>query len=121
MDVVFWIGRVMVGVYFLFNAFNHFAQLDMMTGYAQSKGVPAPKMAVLVSGLLLTIGGLSLLFWQYLFYGLLALVVFFLPVTFMMHNFWAVEDPQAKMMEMVNFTKNMALLGFVLIVLARLA
>lgn len=121
MNIVFWIGRIIVGVYFLFNAFNHFGQLNMMTGYAQSKGVPAPKLAVIVAGVLLLLGGLSVLFWQYLFWGMIALVVFFVPVTFTMHNFWAIEDQQTKMVEMVNFTKNMALLGFALIVLAQLA
>jgi len=121
MNIVFWIGRIIVGVYLLFNAFNHFSQLNMMSGYAQSKGVPAPKLAVLGSGVLLLIGSLSIFFWQYLFYGMIALVVFLVPVTFMMHNFWAVEDQQTKMGEMVNFMKNMALLGFALIVLAQLA
>lgn len=121
MNIVFWIGRILVGVFFLFNAFNHFAQVNMLSGYAQSKGVPAPKLAVLGSGLLLAIGGLSILFWQYLFWGMLALVLFFVPVTFMMHDFWKVEDQQAKMAEMVNFMKNMALLGFALIIMASFA
>lgn len=121
MNIVFWIGRIIVGVYFLFNAFNHFSQLNMLSGYAQSKGVPAPKLAVFGSGVLLAIGGLSILFWQYLLWGTLALVLFFLPVTFMMHNYWKVEDPQAKMGEMVNFMKNIALMGFALLILSQLA
>lgn len=121
MNIVFWIGRIIVGVYFLFNAFNHFSRLTMMSGYAQSKGVPVPKVGVIVTGLLLLAGGLSVLFWQYLFWGMIALVVFFIPVNFFMHNFWAIEDEQMKMAEMVNFLKNTALLGFALIVLAQLA
>jgi hypothetical protein len=32
----------------------------------------------------------------------------------MMHNFWAVQDPQQKMMEMVSFMKNMAIWAGVL-------
>ena len=36
---------------------------------------------------------------------------------FMMHAFWKVQDPMAKMSERVNFTKNMALLGAALILL----
>lgn len=121
MNIVFWIGRIIVGVFFLFNALNHFTQLNNLAGYAQSKGVPAPKLAVIFTGLLLAIGGLSILLWQYLFWGTLALVLFFVPVTFMMHNFWAVEDPQMKTVEMVNFMKNMALLGFALILMAQFA
>lgn len=36
----------------------------------------------------------------------------------MMHRFWDVEDQAAKMGEMVNFTKNMALIGSALMFLA---
>jgi uncharacterized membrane protein YphA (DoxX/SURF4 family) len=37
-SIAFLIGRVIVAVFFLLNGFNHFAQLNMMTGYAKSKG-----------------------------------------------------------------------------------
>ena len=36
----------------------------------------------------------------------------------MMHNFWTVEDAQMKMNDMINFTKNMALAGAALMLLA---
>jgi len=50
MEIAFLIGRIIVGVYYLFNAASHFMQLEMMSGYAGSKGVPAPKSAVAGSG-----------------------------------------------------------------------
>jgi uncharacterized membrane protein YphA (DoxX/SURF4 family) len=43
---------------------------------------------------------------------------FLVPVAFIMHNFWAVQDPQMKMVEMVNFTKNLALAASALMFLA---
>jgi len=58
-SIAFLIGRVIVGCFCLMNGFNHFAQLNMMTGYAKSKGVPAPALAVGGSGVLLFLGGLS--------------------------------------------------------------
>jgi len=118
MEIAFLIGRIIVGVYYLFNASNHFMRLEMMAGYAGSKGAPAPKLAVLVSGVLLLVGGLSIITGFQPLIGVIALVLFFVPVTFMMHNFWAVQDQMAKMSEMVNFTKNMALLGSALMFLA---
>jgi len=117
MEVVFLVGRIIVGGYYLMMASNHFMQLEMLTGYAGSKGVPAPRLAVIVTGLLLLIGGLTILTGFQPLIGVAALVIFFLPVTFMMHNFWAVEDPQMRMMEMTNFTKNLALLGSALMFL----
>jgi uncharacterized membrane protein YphA (DoxX/SURF4 family) len=56
MDTLFLIGRIIFGFYFVFNGFNHFSNLSMMSGYAQSKGVPAPKLAVIFTGLLLLLG-----------------------------------------------------------------
>jgi uncharacterized membrane protein YphA (DoxX/SURF4 family) len=108
------LSRIILGLYFLFNSFNHFKNLGMLAGYAQSKNVPAPKFSVIFTGILLLIGGVTILLGTYVEVGVVALTVFFLPVTFMMHNFWAVQDPQQKMMEMVSFMKNMAIWAGVL-------
>ena len=60
-NIAFLVGRVVIGCFFLMNAFNHFAQLSMMTGYAKSKNIPAPALAVGGSGVVIFSGGLSLL------------------------------------------------------------
>ena len=49
--------------------------------------------------------------------GAILLVVFLLAASFGIHNFWTVKDPQAKMAEQINFLKDIALLGFVLMTL----
>jgi len=118
METLNLIGRIVVGLYFVFNAFNHFSQLNNMAGYAQSKGVPAAKLAVLVTGLLLLLGGLSFVFNYLLNAGIVLLLVFLIPTTFIMHNFWKVQDQQMKIIEMVNFLKNLALVGFLLMLLS---
>ncbi len=117
MEIVFLIGRIILGIYYLFNASNHFMKLEMMAGYAGSKGVPMPKLAVLFTGALLTIGGLSIITGFQPTIGVIALVVFFLPVTFLMHNFWAEQDPMTKMGQMTNFVKNMGLMSSALMFL----
>lgn len=118
MNALFLVGRILFGGYFVFNAINHFTHLEMMAGYSQSKGVPAPKAAVAGTGTLLLLGGLSELLGVYPLIGGALLVIFLIGVTFKMHNFWAVQDPMARMGEFVNFTKNIGLLGAVLITMA---
>jgi len=113
-EYIHLLSRLILGIYFLSNAFNHFKNLNMLASYAQSKNVPAPKFSVILTGILLLIGGLSILLGIYVEVGVVALTLFFLPVTFMMHNFWAVQDPQQKMMEMISFMKNMAIWAGVL-------
>jgi len=117
-SIAFYTGRLLLGGYFIMGGFNHFKMLDMMSGYAQSKGVPSPKAAVAFSGVLLWIGGLSILLGIFPTVGALALVLFLVPVTLMMHAFWKVQDAQMKMGETVNFMKNVALLGAALLLLS---
>ena len=118
MATAFLIGRIIVGLYFISSGIRHFTHLKMMAGYAGSKGVPMPQVGVPVSGLLIVIGGVSILLGAWPTYGAIAILVFLLPTTFMMHNFWAVPDPMQKMNDMINFTKNCALIGYTLMILA---
>jgi putative oxidoreductase len=116
-NVAFLIGRILIGLFFLMAGFNHFARLKMMAAYAKMKGVPAPAAGVAGSGVLLVLGGASMLLGFHPTIGVILLVVFLLPTSFMMHNFWAVQDPQAKMTEMIMFQKNFAILGLLLMTL----
>jgi putative oxidoreductase len=109
--ILLLIGRILYGGFFLISGFNHFAKMSSYKPYVASKGVPTPAVAVLGSGLLILLGGLSVLlgFWPHI--GLLLIVVFLLGVTPKMHAFWGVTDPMARMGEQINFMKNVALLG----------
>lgn len=82
-----------------------------MAGYASSKKVPAPKIAVAVSGLFILLGGLGVLLGVYPRESLTLIAIFLIPVTFQMHSFWKDTDPNTKMGNYINFFKNLALLG----------
>jgi putative oxidoreductase len=105
------IGRTIFGGYFIYNGLNHFQNHAMMTEYARSKGVPAPGAAVAVSGAMILAGGLSIVtgLWPKVGAGLVW--TFLAGVTPRMHAFWKETDQQARMTEMINFTKNVALAG----------
>jgi uncharacterized membrane protein YphA (DoxX/SURF4 family) len=118
LPIVLLVGRIIVGAYFLYGAYNHFTNLKMMAGYARSKGTPAAEIAIGGTGVLLLLGGASLLLGFHPTIGAILLIIFLVGVSFNIHKFWAVSDPMAKMAERVNFTKNMALLGFLLMTLA---
>lgn len=116
-NIAFLVGRIIAGGFFLMNGFPT-SQLNMMTGYAKSKGIPGPALAVGGSGVLLFLGELSLLFGYHPTIGAALLVIFLLGVSFGIHPFWTVHDQQVNQGEMVNFLKNMALLGLLLMTLA---
>lgn len=118
MENVYFLGRIILGVYFLYNAYNHFANIESMSGYAGSKKVPHPKIAVAVTGAMLFVGGASILTGMSLVLGCWILVAFLVGTSFMMHQYWKVTDPMMKMGEKINFQKNMALVGALLMIIA---
>lgn len=118
MTIIFLIGRILLGGYFIYSAYNHFANLKSLTGYAGSKGVPMPKVAVVATGVVLLLGGVSILTGMWIFIGLTLLALFLLVTSIMMHPFWKITDPAMRMGEQINFTKNIALMGALLMIMA---
>jgi uncharacterized membrane protein YphA (DoxX/SURF4 family) len=111
------IGRILFGGFFLYNAWKHFSGARGMAAYAATKGVPAPLLAILGSGALLLVGGLSVLLdFRPALFGW-TLVLFLVGVTPVMHSFWK-EEGQARAMQKIQFSKNTALLGAVLMMIA---
>jgi putative oxidoreductase len=117
MSIVFLIGRIILGGYFLYSGIHHFTSLGYLAGYAEMKGVPAPKVAVAGTGVLLALGGLSLLAGVLPIVGCVLLLVFLAGVSPAVHAFWSVRDAQQRAVEMINFTKNVALAGALLMIL----
>jgi putative oxidoreductase len=117
-DTLFLLGRIVLGCYFLYSGFNHFSGFAKMKAYARAKGVPLPAVAQAITGLMLLVGGASIVFGLYPIVGILLLVAFLIPVSLMMHNFWEARDPQTRMADKINFNKNMALVGAILMLLA---
>jgi putative oxidoreductase len=110
-------GRVLLGGVLAFMGLNHFMQTDGMAGYAEAKGVPFPRAAVLFSGGQLAFGGVLLAVGAYPVLAAGALASFFVVVTPMMHDFWAVPEDQVQD-ELTGFLKNVGLFGASLLVLA---
>ena len=111
MEYLFLVSRILFGGFFLLNGINHFLKGDMMTQYTAAKGIPAPKIAVYGTGLLLILAGLGIISGVYVVWAVLALVIFLIPITFIMHAFWKATEPNMKMTETIMFMKNIALTG----------
>jgi putative oxidoreductase len=118
MIILFIIAHLTIGIYFLNSGLSHFFNVNYMAGYAASKGVPLPKTAVIISGITLAIGGISLVGWIAPVIGLGLIILTLIPVTTMMHDFWNVKDPMQRVSEKIGFNKNIALIGSLLLVLA---
>lgn len=105
------IGRVIFGLYFAYSGWNHFKNGKGMVAYTASKKVPSPKLAVYGSGVILILGGLGVTFAYHLGISLLLIILFLVPTTIFIHDYWKDSDPMARMSNRVNFLKNVALIG----------
>src|SRR5580704_11288893 len=106
MKITTLVGRILYSLLFLSAAPGHFSAATI--GYAAAQGVPLANLAVPASGILALLGGLSVALGYKTKLGALALIAFLVPVTVMMHNFWAVSDPMMHQLPMVMFMKNIA-------------
>lgn len=108
------VGRVLYSAIFLMTILGHFSQ--GYVGYAAQQGVPAAGLLVPLSGIIAIAGGLSIALGFKAKIGAWLIVIFLVPVTLAMHNFWAVSDPMMRGMQMAMFMKNVSMLGAALLI-----
>lgn len=114
MKFVLLIGRILFSWIFLNTIIGHFTPGTI--AYASSAGVPYASFLVPFSGILSFLGALSIVLGYKAKIGAWLIVLFLVPVTFMMHNFWRITDPMAHQMQMVMFMKNLSMLGGALMI-----
>src|SRR5436309_8025383 len=88
MEWVVLAGRVLYSAIFIMAGLGHFSHQEI--GYAAQQGVPIAGLLVPLSGVIALAGGLSVLLGYRARAGAWLLALFLVPVTVMMHNFWAV-------------------------------
>jgi len=118
MDIVALIGRIVFALMFVSSGLNRFRHTDAMAGDGPFKKVPAAKLSVQLSGLLMLLGGLSLITGIWIDLGAIVLAAMLVIMAVKMHDFWTVSDPEAKQPEMINFFKNISLAGGALFIFA---
>jgi putative oxidoreductase len=115
-DLTRWlvpIGRVFFALIFLLTVFGHFSRETIE--YAAQRGVPAANVLVPLSGLMGLVGGLMVLVGWQARIGATILVAMLVPITLMIHNFWAFDDPGARRLQQVMFMKNLSIIGAAII------
>lgn len=108
------LGRVLFSIIFLYFCVDQFNGKDL--AYAAAAHVPAPKIMVPLAGVLILLGGLSVLLGYKAKLGAWLIVLFLVPVTLTMHQFWATTNPAMHAAQLQNFLRNLAFLGAALLI-----
>lgn len=103
------LGRILFGAIFVVSLPGHFS--SEMIQMAADRNVPAPSVMVPLAGIIAFIGGVSVILGLKARVGAWLLVLFLVPVTLTMHNFWTVLDPSMAKMQELMFLKNLPMIG----------
>lgn len=114
MDLIVLLGRILFSAIFIFSSLSHFSSETI--AYAAKEGVPMANILVPLSGVIALLGGLSILLGYKARLGAWLIVLFLVPVTLKMHNFWSVQDGDLAMLQMIMFMKNLSMLGGALLI-----
>jgi putative oxidoreductase len=108
-------GRIAVGAIFLVSAIGKLVNWSGTVAFVATKGVPEILLAGATA--LELLGALSLLAGFKTRWGVVALVIFLVPVSLVFHGFWAYQGMEQQQ-QLVHFMKNVAIGGGLLIVFA---
>jgi putative oxidoreductase len=111
------VGRILIAAIFLVSGIAKLTDLDGTVGYMTGVGIPYARQLAVVAGLAEIAGGLALVFGFLTRIGALGLFIYMIPTTLLFHAFWTFEGAEQKM-QMVNFMKNLAIMGGLLTVFA---
>lgn len=110
-------GRVLLSVLFILSAVGKIVSWDVNAQFLASKGLPLIPVLLGAATVVELAGGLALLFGWQVRWGALLLFLYLIPTTLLSHNFWALSGAE-RQTEMVNFLKNLAIMGGLLAVAA---
>ena len=111
-------GRVLLCVIFLMaavgNKIPHFSNVAQLM---DSKGIPQPKLMLVGAIVFLLAGSLSVITGYRARIGALLLLVFLALATYYFHNFWAIAEAKAQQEQMIQFMKNLSMMGAMLFII----
>ena len=112
------VGRLMIAAIFLMSALgNKIPKFNDVVGYMASEGVPQPQVMLAGAIAILILGSLSIIAGFKTRLGATLLLVFLVLATYYCHDFWTFEG-QEQQMQMIQFMKNLALMGTMLLLIA---
>ena len=112
-------ARIMLSLVFLMSAVgNKIPNFNNVANYMGSEGVPAPTILLAGAIVFLIAGSLSLMVGYKARIGATLLLIFLLLATYFFHDFWTFEDAAERQQQMIQFMKNLALMGAMLFIVA---
>ena len=113
------LGRLMLSAIFLLSAVgNKIPNFNSVAELMGNVGMPYPKVMLVGAIVFLIAGSLSIILGYKARIGAALLLVFLILATFYFHDFWDITDPKVKQDQMIQFLKNLGLMGAMILIIA---
>lgn len=115
-DFIDLLGRIFISLIFFWEAYDSIAFFDSVKRTMTNYGITWNQDFLLITVIVfLIIGGLFILIGYKAPIGAILLLIYWIPVTFMVYSFW--NDPVSeRRMASILFMKNMAIIGGLLMI-----
>lgn len=110
-------ARVLMTFIFFYSGISKITGWEGTSKFMAAQGMPLVPLFLVGAIALNLVGGLSVLLGYRARWGAVLLVAFLVPTTFIFHDFWALEGSAASA-QVIQFVKNLSLLGGLLMVIA---
>jgi putative oxidoreductase len=117
-DVAAVVGRILLALIFLTSGFNKITGFEGTVGYIASKGLPLPQVGAIIAIVCELGGGILLAIGYKARWAALVLAVFTLAAGILFHDYWALSDAAQIAQNKINFWKNVAITGGMLMAFA---
>jgi putative oxidoreductase len=112
------VGRILLAAIFLTSGFGKITGFDGTVGYIASKHLPLPQVGAIIAILCELGGGILLLVGFKARWAGLVLAIFTLAAGLLFHDYWNLSDAAQVAANKINFWKNVAISGGMLMVFA---
>ena len=114
-DIVDLIGRVCIAFLFLYEAYDSIFYYKETKAKMDIYGLTWNQDLLLVGAIiLLLLGGTLVLLGYRTSFGIVLLLMYWIPLTFIIHSFWNDPEPERRL-QAILFMKNIAIMGGMLI------
>jgi uncharacterized membrane protein YphA (DoxX/SURF4 family) len=111
------LGRILFVSYFISMGMSHLLNFPQHSSLLARKGVPLPRMATILTVVMMVGGGVLLLFAWHQRIGAALLFGIIFPAPFFLHRFWKETDSYMRLSEFAHLMKDLSLAGAALIFL----
>jgi putative oxidoreductase len=112
------IARILISTIFMVSGIMKLMNFSATANMIGQSGIPLPTVVTAIAILIELLGAIMIIVgWQTKLAAWIQFI-YLIPVTLMYHNFWA-APPQMHDMQMMNFLKNLGIMGGLLILAVR--